>query len=93
MQHYREALRIYPRDAQTLNNMGSILMQEGRSDEAIECWKRAVDAQPDYIGAHYNLMTAYQAIGDRESAMREYARINDLDPDFAERLKNAVHAK
>jgi tetratricopeptide (TPR) repeat protein len=82
MQHYREALRIYPRDAQTLNNVGSILMQEGRSDEAIECWKRAVDEQPNYLGAHYNLMIAYKAIGDRESALREYARIKHLDPDY-----------
>ena len=68
-------------------------MVEGRSDEAIEHWKRAVDSQPDYIGAHLNLMIAYQATGDRESAMREYARIKDLDPDYAERLKNPVHAK
>ncbi|MGO9312932.1 MAG: tetratricopeptide repeat protein [Syntrophobacteraceae bacterium] len=93
MQHYREALRIYPRDSQTLNNMGTILMKEGKSDEAIQCWKLAVDARPEYVGAHFNLMTAYQVIGDRESAMREYARIKDLDPDFAERLKNPVHAK
>jgi hypothetical protein len=25
--------------------------------------------------------------------VREYARIKDLDPDFAERMKNPVHAK
>ncbi len=67
-------------------------VQEGRNDEAIQCWKRAVDSQPDY-SADFNLTTAYRAIGDRESAMREYARIKDLDPDYAERLKNPVHAK
>ena len=50
-------------------------------------------SQPDYLGAHYNLMTAYRAIGDRESAMREYARIKDLDPDYAARLNNPVHTK
>ena len=38
-------------------------------------------------------MTAYRAIGDRESAMREYARIKDLDPDYAARLNNPVHTK
>ena len=38
-------------------------------------------------------MAAYQATRDRESALREYTRIKDLDPEFAERLKNPVHAK
>ncbi|MBV9200122.1 MAG: tetratricopeptide repeat protein [Alphaproteobacteria bacterium] len=45
------------------HNLGNILKEAGRQDEAAECYQRALDLKPDLVGTLYNLGTLYQDSG------------------------------
>ena len=90
IEHYREALRIYPKDSRTLNNLGGLLAKVGRTDEAVPYLLRSVQSNPDYVGAHYNLFLAYRKEGKTDEALREYLTIRALDPNLADRLSGLL---
>ena len=50
-----DALIIDPQHAPTLNQLGMLLRRQGKFAEAESAYTKAVDAQPDYALAHYNL--------------------------------------
>jgi tetratricopeptide (TPR) repeat protein len=52
---YRLALRDKPDDFKVLQNMAIAYTKTGRSDEAIRCYRRALDLEPSLSGAHYGL--------------------------------------
>lgn len=52
---YRLALRDKPDDFKVLQNMAIAYTKTGRADEAIRCYRRALDLEPSLSGAHYGL--------------------------------------
>ena len=52
---YRLALRDKPDDYKVLQNMAIAYTKTGRADEAIRCYRRALDLEPTLSGAHYGL--------------------------------------
>ncbi len=60
--------------AQAQNNLGTILQSERKVAEAVACYRKAIEAQPDYADAHNNLGTALQDQGEFESAVAAYRR-------------------
>ena len=58
--HYREALRINPRDVQTHNNLGTVFMRMGWIDEALRHYQVALSINPYLPVARRNLARAYQ---------------------------------
>jgi Tfp pilus assembly protein PilF len=61
-------LRLSPEQAQALNNYGAALQSEGRVEEALEQFQRALRIQPEYPNARYNLANALLAQGKLEEA-------------------------
>ena len=57
----REATRRWPKDADTHNALGLVLLKRGASDDAIESFQRAVDAAPDDGVGWLNLGSASHA--------------------------------
>lgn len=54
--HYeREALLRDPLDAPSLWNLGESLFFAGRVDESAAAWRKALEASPDFFGAHARL--------------------------------------
>jgi serine/threonine-protein kinase len=49
-------------------------------DEAIACYRRALEVDPDYAWAHYDLANSLREVGRREEALEHYRRFHDLDP-------------
>ena len=66
---YRLALRDRPNDRRILQNMAIAYSKTGRIDEAIRCYRRALEIDPGSSGAHYGV--AYQLLrrGDRRAAV------------------------
>ena len=52
-----------PDYAEAHNNLGNALQDQGKLDEAIACYRRALELKPDYAEAHTNLGIALQARG------------------------------
>src|SRR5512146_856090 len=50
---YRLALRDQPNDQRILQNMAIAFSKTGRLDDAIRCYRRALDIDPELNGAHY----------------------------------------
>ena len=65
---YRLALRDKPYDAKVLQNMAIAYTKLNRLDEAIRCYRRALEFQPTLSGAHYGLAYLLLKRGDRTGA-------------------------
>jgi len=64
-----------------LNVLGLVHRSQGRPGEALDAFRRAVDARPDYVEALSNLAAATLEHGDLSSAGRHFERLIDLRPD------------
>jgi tetratricopeptide (TPR) repeat protein len=65
------------------NGVGLVLAEQRRFDEARTAFSRAIEARPDYAGAHYNLSFVLSSLGDFEGALRETRRALELDPYYS----------
>ena len=52
---YRLALRDRPNDPKILQNMAIAFSKTNRPDDAIRCYRRALEVAPELSGAHYGL--------------------------------------
>jgi len=65
---YRLALRDRPNDTKILQNMAIAFTKTNRPDEAIRCYRNALDLKPELSGAHYGLAFLLLKRGDRDGA-------------------------
>jgi tetratricopeptide (TPR) repeat protein len=63
-------------------NLGSVLDDAGRSDDAIAEYKEAISLQPKNASAHYNLSIVYQKKKDMPSAIAELKLAAKYAPDW-----------
>ena len=64
------------------------LKDQGKLDEAVACYRRALELKPDYAEAHNNLGNALKDQGKLDEAVACYRRALELKPDFAEAHNN-----
>lgn len=67
----RRALEIN-RTPEFLNNLGTLLKDEGNYDEADSCYRQAMELKPDYVEAHFNLALIHLVRGDFRQGWEEY---------------------
>ena len=65
---YRLALRDRPNDTKILQNMAIAFTKTNRPEEAIRCYRQALDLAPQLSGAHYGLAFLLLKRGDRPGA-------------------------
>jgi Flp pilus assembly protein TadD len=69
--HYRQALPGRP-TAETHNGLGYVLARQGRTDEAVAEFRKAIDADPKFTPAYNNLADALAKQGKLEEAEHYY---------------------
>jgi lipoprotein NlpI len=77
---FAAALEVDACYAPALTNLGSLLLEEGRLEEAIAHYERAVESDRDYAVAHLNLGVAYKRAGriaEGVRALRYAQRLED----------------
>lgn len=74
------------------NNLGTALLREGRLDEALVEFARAVEANPGFLESEYNLATALIAKDRLEEAVIHLRRALRLNPEDAASLNNLAAA-
>ncbi len=69
--------------ANTYNNLGDVMYDTGNIEEAIECYKKAIELNPKNTLAYYNIGNAMYNIGDKEQAIEHYKKVINLNPNDA----------
>jgi hypothetical protein len=86
--HLNESLRFVPNSPVIYNNFGNALRQKGRVDEAIDYYKFALELQPSYSKARYNLSIALALKGRYDEAVEQCRIYLAARPDDAEMYTN-----
>jgi len=72
-----------PSDAQARNDLGNLLVLDGRSADAEEAYRNALELTPGLASAHYNLGLLLAQRGDRKEAAEQFQAVLAADPDHA----------
>jgi tetratricopeptide (TPR) repeat protein len=86
---YRRVLERWPDDDRTLVNLGNILAVQGRFDEALGLYDRALKSRPDNAAAWFNQSQVYTRQFDYRRASESVSRASALDFDLVQRLQGA----
>ena len=81
-------LQTDPEYYMALYGQGIFFAVQGQYDAAIEYFKKAIDAFPVFVEAHYNLAVAYMSIFDIANMIRAFREVLDLSQPGSE-----FHAK
>ena len=73
------ATRIDPAFAEAWYNLGDLLDDQGRSEAAIECLRKSLQAAPDYIDAMFNLALLLQRRNECAEAADYWRRYLTID--------------
>ena len=68
--------------------MGNVLQDQGKLDEAIEAYNKAISLKPDYAYAYYNLGNVLKDQGKLDEAIEAYNKAISLKPDYAQAHSN-----
>jgi len=77
---YRDLLAGYGSHAPTLCNLGVILAQSGRADEAVRLYQLALAVTPDHPDAHFNLGNVYRRDNHLALAASHYQECLKANP-------------
>ncbi len=86
-----QARKGIPGNAIIEGTFGCALSQRARHQEAVETLRPVIAAIDNDAWAHYCLGRSLAALGDREAAGREFARVAEIDPEFPRRLPGRRH--
>ena len=77
---WEQTVRYQPNNERAHNNLGQILLQRGRLDDAIAHFEAAIAKRPGFPDAHNNLGLAFFQKGDWDRAVKEYERAIEARP-------------
>jgi tetratricopeptide (TPR) repeat protein len=81
-----EQLKIYKPEAKTYNYIGESLIELGKAQESVDAFNFAVNYNPDFDKARYNLGRAYLKLENRDMAQLQYEILRNARSDWADRL-------
>jgi tetratricopeptide (TPR) repeat protein len=86
-----QAIEVCP-DAGRYGQLGSLLTQQGKTDEAIEQYRRGLGRFPDDIGLRQSLAEALAAKKEHAAAAAEFEAVLRADPDHIAALGGLARA-
>lgn len=92
LEHFRAAIRLRPDHARAHNNLGNVLLEMGRTDEAITMLVRSLDLQYAAPEVHANLGRALLRAGRPQEAFASFERALQLAPDSVSTLLGRAEA-
>ncbi len=78
--------------ADAWSNLGMVLGDLERHDEARAAFARALEIDPNWVAAHYNLGLLHEEFGERAAALECFERVLAIDPDHHDAFARIVHA-
>ena len=89
-QAYRQALALEPQQADAWLNLGALLCEAGRCEEAVRLYDQAIRHCPDVALLHYNRAIALEDRQRDTDALVSYERCLALAPELADAHYNAA---
>ncbi len=83
---------LTPENAKAHSYLGLTLQETERLQEAVDCYRTAIDLDPDYAIAHNNLGSVLQDLGKWEEAVASCRKAIAINPDYAEAYNNLGNA-
>ena len=90
---YRLALRDKPDDYRVLQNMAIAYTRTSRIEDAVRCYRRALEIQPRLSGAHYGLAFLLLRRGDRGGAEEHLRAFLTETPEGSDAERYVRHAR
>ena len=81
---YFRAIALESRHASARVNLGRLLQETGRAEDAVAQYEAALAAEPRHPTAAFNLGTALEDLGRRSEAIAAYRRALEADDRFAD---------
>ena len=85
-------LQTYPQSLNVINVLGAALQVQGKSQEAVEVFERAIELNPGFAEAYSNRGNALKELGQLENAVASYDTAIQLKIDFADAYFNRGNA-
>jgi len=79
-EHYREALKIKPDDAEARYNLGNIMLRQGQFENALVQYAEVLRHKPDFASAHNNAGIALSSLGKETEAVPHFQEALRIDP-------------
>ncbi len=76
------------KDAESHYKMGNALRDQGRSEEAIECYKNAVELNPNYAEAYNNMGNMFKECSNTGEAIACYGKAIEINPKYVQAYNN-----
>ena len=83
----QKSVELNPQDAEAYYNLGIVMQDLGKLDEAEAIYKKAITLKPDHK-AHNNLGIVMQDLGRLDEAEESYKKAIKQKPDFIQAIKN-----
>lgn len=85
---YRAAIQLNQKDSIAYYNLGNVLAEQSKFDEAIAAYRTAITLNPTNAKAHYNLGYWLSAQGQTQQAITAYRTAAQLSPFDADTYYN-----
>ena len=90
---YRRAIELNEHDAWSMNNLGLLLLETQRADEALPLLTKAVELRKDVPAFHNNLGMALEHTGRFKAAAAAYKRRLTADPGYEKAKQNLARVE
>ena len=80
---WSDTVKKSPQKVRPHNNLGNALKRQGKFEEAIAHFKKALQINPGYAKAHNNLGTALASQGKTEEAIKHFGIALYINPEYA----------
>jgi tetratricopeptide (TPR) repeat protein len=87
---FDELTAIPSHAADAYAGMGWIYYTQGQYTKAVESYKQALQARPNFAGAIYEIARTHMAMKDREAAHAQHTTLTKLDPLLAKFLQGEI---
>jgi tetratricopeptide (TPR) repeat protein len=81
---YLKAIELDPEFCDAMDNLGQLLREQNKVDEAISWYQKSLQIVPDNPVAIQNLALAYHLQGKNDEALEEYKKLTEVAPDNPE---------
>jgi protein O-mannosyl-transferase len=88
---YRETIARNPACFMAHNNLGTAVLRQGRTEEAIAQLNTVLRLQPNYEVVYYNLGLALLRLGREDEALGQFQNAVDLKPDYGAAHNNLAN--